>query len=183
MWESMGLPLMFCSDVKRKHSKLKIILIKYYSPFYIWKERWQKPAYCLNWRIPLSLSFIRRIFSKLPLKNIEASLLSPLTVDMFLHLSKHKRVLFTSLVGYRVPKKMKDLKSWPVSTNFDLMKRLSLIIYFFLSSINDSPPLCHIYINVAVTFTGSVSRECYCRYTGHGTSPLWEWCQNKGSHG
>lgn len=44
-------------------------------------------------------------------ENIEASLLSPLTVDMFPHLSKHKRVLFTTLVGYKVPKKMKYLKS------------------------------------------------------------------------
>lgn len=71
---------------------------------------------------------------------MEASLLSPLTVNMFLHLSKHKRVLFTSLVEYRVPKKMKDLKSWPVSTNFDLMKRLSLIINFFCQASTTAHP-------------------------------------------
>lgn len=102
-------------------------------------------------------------------KNIVASLLSPLRVDMFLHLAKLKSVFVLVWLKNKVPGKM--------------IKKLGLMIFIFLSSINDSPPICNIYINVAVTLTGDSSRKRNCRYTGHGTSSLWEWCQNKGSHG
>lgn len=145
MWESMGLPLMFCPDVKRKHSKLKIILIKYYSPFLHMKGKMIKTCLLSELKNPIVPFFHSKNIFETSVEKYR-SLLSPLTVDMFLHLSKHKRVLFTSLVGYRVPKKMKDLKSWPVSTNFDLMKRLSLIIYFFFVKHQRQPtPMSHLH--------------------------------------
>lgn len=97
---------------------------------------------------------------KLPVKNIVASLLSTLRVDMFLHLSKLKSVFVLVWLKNKVPGKM--------------IKKLRLMIFNFLSSINDSPPICNIYINVAVTLTGVSSRKRNCRYTGHGTSSLWE---------
>lgn len=113
MWESMGIPLMFCSDVKRKHSKLKIILIKYHSPFLHMKGKMTKTCLLSELKNPTVPFFHSKNIFETSVEKYRSSLI---ITSYSRHVPSFVKCFLLVWLD------IKDLKSWPVSTNFDLMK-------------------------------------------------------------